>query len=247
MALLRALLVDRDSMVLARVGAELERLGYAVETLGSTIGLTPELISLSVPSLVLFDAELPGLDRTALLVLVRSLQARRASRIVISTTSPIEPVQEQLAADAVIERRALTSTGAAALGLTVNAVARLDVRALIDEVLGARPVAVAQRIDVQIDMFSKSNFYVGGQGSVGGVFLATAVLQPVGQKVELTVDLNGRTQLNLAGEVAWQRSHLSFGGRVSTGVGIKLTSPSVGDLQVIGRFLEAREPVTWTG
>ena len=101
MALLRALLVDRDSIVLARVCAELEQLGYAVETLGSTIGLTPELITLSVPSLVLFDAELPGLEPKALMVLVRSLQSTRAARVVVSTSGPIDPLKKMFGNDAV--------------------------------------------------------------------------------------------------------------------------------------------------
>ncbi len=247
MAFLRALLVDRDSMVLARVCAELEQLGFSVETLGSTIGLTPELIALSVPSLVLFDAELPGLEPAALLVLVRSLRALRIARVVVSTSSAFEALKKQLGAEMVIARSALTSTGAAALGVEVRKAARLDVRALIDEVLGARPVATTQRIDVRIDMFSKSNFYVSGQGELAGVFLATAVLQAVGQKVELNVELNGRITLTMAAQVAWQRSHLSFGGRVSTGMGIKFASPSDTERQTIARFIEAREPVTWTG
>lgn len=247
MAFFRALLVDRDSMVLARICAELEQLGYSVETLGSTIGLTPELIALSVPSLVLFDAQLPGLEPAALVVLVRSLRERKTTRVLISSSSPLEPLQMQFGAESVISRATLTSTGANALGVTVSKAARLDVRGLIDEVLGARPVAAAQRIDVRIDMFSKSNFYVSGPGLLGGVFLATAVLQPVGQKVELSVELNGRTTLTMDAEVAWQRSHLSFGGRVSTGMGIKFTGPTPMEKQIIARFIEAREPVTWTG
>ena len=64
---------------------------------------------------------------------------------------------------------------------------------------------------VQIDLFSRSNFYVTpGEKRPSGIFFATAVLLPIGQKVMLDIELHSRTRMELNGEVAWKRSHSSL-------------------------------------
>jgi Tfp pilus assembly protein PilZ/CheY-like chemotaxis protein len=245
----KAVLVDRDGAVLAKLGAELKGAGYLVESLDSTLGLTPDLLARSEPDLLVMDAELPGLEMSALLVLVRSMRARQSLKVVISTSGEPGALQKRLSPDQVIRRSKLLAEGTRALGvLTTGKASSLDVRALIDEVLGGKPEPMAKAIQVRVDLFSQSNFYVPG-GEVGGgapgLFWATASPPPVGQKVDLSVDLNG-SKLKLAGEVVWQRAAGALGPKLPPGVGIRLDSaPNEG--AAIQKFFEFRQPISWPG
>lgn len=243
----RAVVVDRDALLLARVAGELGAAGMQVETLASTLGLTPDLIDLSAPNLLIVDAGLPGMDRSALLVLVRSLKSRRRLRVVVSADDDVAALRRQIDADLVVDRAELVAQGAECLGVTLSATTKLDLRGLLDEVLGGRPTAGPRGLEAKVDLFSKTNFYAAPDGKVQGVFFATAVLEPVGQKVRVRLDLSGRASFELDGEVAWQRSHQSFGGRVSTGFGVRLVDLPGEAAQAIARFAELREPMFWTG
>ena len=243
MGVQRAVVVDRDAMLLSRLAAELGRSGYAVETLASTLGLTPDLLELSEPDLLLIDAELPGMDRAGLLVIARSLKARRSLQIIISTDGEPAAFPRQIAADRVLRRSELLARGASALGLSVAAESKLDLRELLDRVLGHQGAAKDETLTVQVDLFSKSNFYAApGTARPAGVFFATAVLLPVGQRVTLELKLLERPPVRAVGDVAWQRPHSSFGGRMPTGVGIRFVELPAPDREAIDRFLEVREP-----
>ncbi len=243
-----AVIVDRDPALLARLAAELSACGFATETLASTLGLTPDLLELSAPNLVVLDAELPGIEWPAVLVITRSLKARRSARIVLSTEGPPEVMAKRVPADQVLPRQKLLVEGARALGFTPGQEPLLDVRALLDEVLGSRAGRAGQPLEVRVDLFSKSNLYrLAGDADVSGVFVASSLFLPIGQRVKVSLELLSRHRIETEGEVVWHRPHSSFGGRVATGFGIKLLSLSAAHQQVIARFLDAREPLIWGG
>jgi CheY-like chemotaxis protein len=240
----RAILVDRDPMLLSRLTGELSRSGYLVETIDSMVGLTPDLLELSNPDLLLLDAELPGIRQSALLVIVRSLKARQAVKVIISSEQNAGLIRDQLGADLGVPRAKVISHGAAALGLNLTLDAEVDVRAVIDEVLGKKITSEVQVIELRIDMVTKANFYIG-QDSQLGIFVPANLLLPVGQRVELQMDLLGRHLIKLTGEVAWQRSHSAFGGRIVSGMGIKPREIPEAHQKAIAQFLETREPLAW--
>ncbi len=72
------------------------------------------------------------------------------------------------------------------------------------------------------------------------------MLLPVRERVEVQVDLLGRHQMKLTGEVAWLRSRSSFGGRIASGMGIKPLEIPETHRKVIAQFIETRQPLTWS-
>lgn len=245
MPLKRAVLVDRDPRLLSRLTGELSRSGFIVESLSSGVGLTPDLLELASPDFLLLDAELPGVKYPpALMVIVRSLKARRPVTIAVSTGGDPKGVKLQIEPDLVVARAQLIEKGAGALGIPLSNTAKVDIRAIIDEVLGQKCVGELQPIRVKIDLFSKGNFYVGRDNQLG-VFVPTLVLLPVGQKVEIQLELMDRPAFALTGNVAWQRSHSSFGGRVASGMGIKPIDIPADRRKEIDHFVKTRQPITW--
>jgi Tfp pilus assembly protein PilZ/CheY-like chemotaxis protein len=241
----RAVLVDRDPLLLSRLTGELSRSGFVVETLASVVGLTPDLLALSHPDFLLLDSELPGMKHAAMIVLIRSLKAQRPVRVVVSTGEDPSWIRAHLQPDQVVRRPQLLEEGARALGISLKPEARVDVRAIIDEVLGQRCAGQVQLLEVKIDLFSKGNFYVGKDNGLG-VFIPTSVLLPVGHKVEIHLELMGQPKMVLSGEVAWQRSYSSFGGRVSSGIGIKPLDIPATHRKAIDHFVQTRQPLTWS-
>ena len=90
MPLQRAVLVDRDPLLLSRLTGELSQSGFVVESLSTVVGLTPDLLELSNPDFLLLDGELPGIKHSALMVLIRSLKARRPLKVAVSTS--VDPI-----------------------------------------------------------------------------------------------------------------------------------------------------------
>jgi Tfp pilus assembly protein PilZ len=240
----RAVLVDRDAALLSRLSGELERTGLLTETLSSTDGLTPDLLALSAPDWLVLDEGLPGLTRAALLVLVRSLKARLPLlQVAVSCERPSAQVEAELAADRAVPRELLLREGGAALQLDAGVPSSVDVRALIDDVLGKAPAEQSRLFEVALDLFGDSNVYLGNGGGVEGIFVATAVLPAIGHKVQLRLNLFGRKSFEAEGEVAWQRPRSSFGGKIATGVGVKLTAVGEEARLALDRFVELREPL----
>ncbi len=244
MSLQRAVLVDRDPLLLSRLTGELSRSGFVVESLYTVVGLTPDLLELSNPDFLLLDAELPGMKHAALIVIIRSLKARRPVKIAVSTSEDPSLIKTRLGPDLVVGRVQLLEEGAKALGVTLGPESKVDVRAIIDEVLGQKCAGDVQVLEVKIDLFSKGNFYVGKDNRLG-VFVPTAVLLPVGHKVQIHLELMGNARITLTGEVAWQRSHSSFGGRVASGIGVKPLEIPVQHRKAIDHFVQTRQPITW--
>lgn len=247
MALRRAVVVDRDPLLLARLTAELGRADYEVESLISTVGLTPDLLALSRPELLVLDAGLPGLASSAVQVICRSIKARCEVKVILSSEGEPEPLERKTGADLVLSRGKLVAEGAAALGLLTAPGEPMDIRPLIDEVLGKPLLASTERLEIQLDLFSESRLYVDGQGALGGVFLPMAVLPPIGQQLEVKLELAGRRTIEAMGEVTWHRARTAFGGRVPAGAGIRLLGLDAQQRAALERFLELREPLCWAG
>jgi type IV pilus assembly protein PilZ len=106
---------------------------------------------------------------------------------------------------------------------------------------------VHSRFSVVLDVTvsSEHNFYAGfvENMSVGGVFIATHQLKPVGDRVELHVNLPGLDQpIRGKGEVRWIRV-FSEESNVPPGMGIKFDALDAADVRSIEQFLAQREPL----
>jgi Tfp pilus assembly protein PilZ/DNA-binding NarL/FixJ family response regulator len=111
-------LIDRDPQLIARISGELMRAGMQVEGLSSTLGLTPELLALSTPDVVLLDTGLPGLPLDVVPAIFSDLRRRRRLRcmvIVEGDEAQVAEVTARLKADAGVPRSALEKSGALAL------------------------------------------------------------------------------------------------------------------------------------
>jgi Tfp pilus assembly protein PilZ len=114
----RVVVIDRNAQLLERIERELTAVGMAVETLDSTLGLTPELLNLSAPDVLLLDSQLPGLPQDVIPVIFDDLRKRRQVRcmLVHEGTGPEVAAAAHLArADAGVPRQALLQVGARAL------------------------------------------------------------------------------------------------------------------------------------
>ncbi len=247
MGLRRAVAVDRDPGMLASLTVELGRSGFTVETFASTVGLTPDLLALGRPDFLVIDGGLKGLDAAALLVLVRSMKARLPVRIALSTEQDPVALAKKTGADVVVTREQLRTEGVKALGLVPGEGERLDVRAILDEVLGRPEFQPVQVLKVKLDLFSESRLFISRatQGSAG-VFVATSLLPPLGQQLQLELELFGKNTVRTPGEVVWHRSRDGFSAKMAAGIGVKLLDVSEPDRALIDRYLEVREPLLWT-
>lgn len=243
MGLGRAVVVEREPALLARLSTELGRSGYVVDELGSMQGLSPDLLVRAQPDLVVVDAELPGLGATALLVLVDALKARTKAWVVLSTAGAFEQrLRWRLAVDLVVERQRLREEGARALGLAASGPVRVDVRAVLDEVLGREPMRLGPRpLRVKLDLFSDSQLFEDREGRPG-VFVALSPLPEVGQELELELEVLNRPCFRARGRVVWQRPRSALSGR-PPGVGVSLEELPPEGHEAIERMLEQRAPL----
>ncbi len=100
-------------------------------------------------------------------------------------------------------------------------------------------------VDLDVSLGSDHNFYAGfvENISAGGVFVATHVLKPVGEHLELTIHLPDREEpLHAVGEVRWVREY-SEASDVPPGMGVRFVQLPAGAQAAIERFLEHREPL----
>jgi len=99
-------------------------------------------------------------------------------------------------------------------------------------------------VDLDVTVGSDHNFYAGFAEnlSVGGVFIATHKLKPVGSRIELSVNLPDGAQLRVEGQVRWIRV---FNERSDTppGMGVKFDSLAPAAVALIQGFLSRREPL----
>jgi uncharacterized protein (TIGR02266 family) len=99
-------------------------------------------------------------------------------------------------------------------------------------------------VDLDVTVGSDHNFYAGFAEnlSVGGVFIATHKLKPVGSKIALTVNLPDGVQVHAEGEVRWIRV---FNEHSDTppGMGVKFNDLAAASVALIQGFLSRRDPL----
>jgi len=99
-------------------------------------------------------------------------------------------------------------------------------------------------VDLDVTVGSDHNFYAGfaENMSVGGIFIATHQLKPVGSKIELNINLPDGAQLKTEGEVRWVRV---FNEHSDTppGMGVKFNKLTDEALALIQNFLAHRDPL----
>ena len=99
-------------------------------------------------------------------------------------------------------------------------------------------------VDLDVSLGSDHNFYSGFAEnlSVGGVFVATHQLRPVGETVEVCIHLPDGTEVRAAGEVRWVRLFNSESD-MPPGMGLRFGALEPTANQAIERFLNQREPI----
>lgn len=100
------------------------------------------------------------------------------------------------------------------------------------------------KVDLDVSLGSDHNFYSGFAEnlSAGGVFIATHLLRPVGEVVEICIHLPDGAEIRGHGEVRWVRI---FNAESDTppGIGVRFTELGAGCEESIERFLREREPI----
>lgn len=101
------------------------------------------------------------------------------------------------------------------------------------------------RVDLDVSLGSEHNFYAGlaENMSAGGVFVATHLLKPVGEVLELTIHLpESHAIVQCAGEVRWIREYTEHT-ELPPGMGIRFLDPDPELLHAVDGFLATREPL----
>jgi uncharacterized protein (TIGR02266 family) len=100
-------------------------------------------------------------------------------------------------------------------------------------------------VDLEVNVFSESNFYAGlaENLSAGGLFIATHKRQLVGSKIELSLRMPDSEEVfQIVGEVRWVRVYNEHSD-TSPGLGIRFNDLPPGAEAAINRFLGQREPL----
>lgn len=100
-------------------------------------------------------------------------------------------------------------------------------------------------VELDVSLGSDHNFYAGfiENMSAGGVFVATHMIKPVGETLELSIHLpDSDIVVRGVGEVRWIREY-SEASNVPPGMGVRFVHLEPGSLEAIESFLEHREPL----
>lgn len=100
-------------------------------------------------------------------------------------------------------------------------------------------------VELDVTMSSEHNFYAGFAENIstGGLFIATHLLRPAGEKFEISVNLPGCPEpIRGMGEVRWVREY-SEESNTPPGMGIRFVSLSPGAVEAIDTFLRDRQPL----
>ena len=100
-------------------------------------------------------------------------------------------------------------------------------------------------VELDVTVTSEHNFYAGfvENMSVGGIFIATHQLKPVGELLEFSVNLPGvEAPIRGKGHVRWVRVY-SESSNTPPGMGLQFESLDANSLQAIEGFLAQREPL----
>lgn len=101
-------------------------------------------------------------------------------------------------------------------------------------------------VDCAVTVDSEHNFYAGVARnlSVGGIFLATPIVHPVGTRFDLSIHIDDGDDrvIRGVGEVRWVRA-LDRDDNTPAGLGIRFVELDHDGTKRINRFLEQREPM----
>ena len=100
-------------------------------------------------------------------------------------------------------------------------------------------------VDLDVTMSSAHNFYAGFAENIssGGLFVATYVRRPKGDRMEIVLNLPGHPEpIRAIGEVRWVRE-FSEHSNVPPGLGVRFVELPDGAAAAIDRFLKDREPL----
>lgn len=111
-------------------------------------------------------------------------------------------------------------------------------------VYGQRRASPRYKVELDVSIGSEHNFYGGfvENLSVGGVFIATHLLKPVGEVFEISVYLPGQEiAVKGLGEVRWIRECSDRS--ITPGMGVRFLELEPGSAERIEAFLSQRDPM----
>jgi uncharacterized protein (TIGR02266 family) len=100
-------------------------------------------------------------------------------------------------------------------------------------------------VDLEVSVFSETNFYAGlaENLSAGGLFIATHQMQKVGSKINLSLRMPDSEEVfQIVGEVRWVRLYNETSD-TSPGLGVRFAELPPGAGAAIDKFLGQREPL----
>ncbi len=100
-------------------------------------------------------------------------------------------------------------------------------------------------VELDVSLGSDHNFYAGFAEnlSAGGVFVATHLLKPVGEIIELSIHIpESELMIQGTGEVRWIREY-NEASDVPPGMGVKFLELEPGAEEAIQYFLSHRDPM----
>jgi len=114
------------------------------------------------------------------------------------------------------------------------------------ELAGNRRLHARYAVDLEVSMWSDHNFYSGlaDNISVGGIFVATHVVKPVGERLELSLTLPGDYEIRCTGEVRWHRPYSEVS-NAPPGLGIRFEDLPKEAVALIERFVRNRDPLLY--
>jgi uncharacterized protein (TIGR02266 family) len=105
--------------------------------------------------------------------------------------------------------------------------------------------AARYSVDLDVTMSSDHNFYAGFAENIssGGLFVATYVQRPKGDRMEIVLNIPGHPEpIRAIGEVRWLRE-FSEQSNVPPGLGVRFVELPEGAASAIDGFLKDREPL----
>jgi uncharacterized protein (TIGR02266 family) len=100
-------------------------------------------------------------------------------------------------------------------------------------------------VDLDVTMSSDHNFYAGFAENIssGGLFVATYVKRPKGDRLEIVMNIPGHPEpIRAIGEVRWSREY-SEHSNVPPGLGVRFVELPEHDAKIIENFVKDREPI----
>ncbi|MEL6546466.1 MAG: hypothetical protein AAFQ82_17700, partial [Myxococcota bacterium] len=107
--------------------------------------------------------------------------------------------------------------------------------------MGSEPTDEVLDIEARVTMESEDNFWAG-LDSESGVFISTINVLPLGQKVHVLLDVEGRHSVNAYGTVRWLRDWDDLQPELHPGMGIELSELDEAQDRIVEDFMSRRDP-----